>query len=261
MSLRFLNNFPSSQKILTLNEPFVLIDIGARRGFHPIFNNLKSTIKIGFEPDKIECTLLNKNSKNNEHYYPIALSGYDQKVFFYNTKNPGSSGVLPVNKDFFSRFAGGDDLEIISKKEIQTTTLDNFFKSNQINDLDFLKLDTEGFDLMILKGAKNIINEFCLGIQSEVYFNPVRKNLPYLGKVHELMEDYGLNLYILETIKNGRRKYIEKKNINPQSFGQILSGEAIFLRDPLKTNKNSNFNFEWNAEKYKKLLFYMKYLI
>ncbi len=255
MSLDFLNNFPSSQKILSLNDPFVLIDIGARRGFHPIFNNLKSIIKIGFEPEKKECDLLNSNKNNNEYYYPVALSDAEQKILFYNSKNLGASGLLKPNYDYFSRFAGAENLEITSKDEVQTTTLDNFSKLNQINDLDFMKIDTEGFDLMILKGAEEIIKNFCLGVQSEVYFNPVRENLPYFGKIHELMEEYGLNLYVLEPLKNGKRKYIEKKNIHPFSYGQILSGEAIFLRDPFKKNKRDSFRFQWNIEKYKKLIF------
>ncbi len=255
MSLNFLNNFPSSQKILSFNDPFVLIDIGARRGFHPIFNNLKSIIKIGFEPEKKECDLLNANKNNNEYYYPVALSDAEQKILFYNSKNLGASSLLKPNYDYFSRFAGAENLEITSKDEIQTTTLDNFSKSNQINDLDFMKIDTEGFDLMILKGAEEIIKNFCLGVQSEVYFNPVRENLPYFGKVHELMEEYGLNLYVLETIKNGKQKYVKKKNIHPFSYGQILFGEAIFLRDPFIKSKNNNLKFQWNIEKYKKLIF------
>jgi len=256
MSLNFLNNFPSSQKILKFNQPFVLIDIGARRGFHPVFNNLKSIIKIGFEPEKKECDLLNSNKNINEYYYPVALSNANQKISFYNTKNAGSSGILPPNQDFFSRFAGADDLEVTSKEEIETTTLDNFYKLNQINDLDFLKLDTEGFDLMILKGAEDIVKNFSLGVQSEVYFNPVRENVPYFGKVHELMEKYGLNLYILETGKNGRRKYVEKKNIHKFSCGQILFGEAFFLRDPFKKmNRIPSSKFKWSIEKYKKLIF------
>jgi len=44
MSINSLNNFPSSQKLLTLREPFYLFDIGARRGFHPVFT--KVTPKI-----------------------------------------------------------------------------------------------------------------------------------------------------------------------------------------------------------------------
>lgn len=254
MSL-ILNNFPNTQKILSLNQPFVLIDVGARRGFHPIFNKLKSTIKIGFEPEKKECDRLNEKKNINEYYYPVALSNIDQKISFYNSKNPGSSGVFLVNKDFFSRFVGGDNLEVTSIEEIYTTTLDNFSKSKQINDLDFLKIDTEGFDLMVLKGAKDIVNQFCLGVQSEVHFNPVHKNSPYFGKVHELMEEYGLNLYILEPIKTVRRKYAEKKNINPLSYGQVLHGEAVFLRDPLKKSKHNDFNFQWTVEKYKKIFF------
>ncbi|WP_438964724.1 hypothetical protein [Winogradskyella sp.] len=55
MSINKLNNFPSPQKLLNPREPFYLFDIGARRGFHTVFNNFKPIIKIGFEPEKDDC--------------------------------------------------------------------------------------------------------------------------------------------------------------------------------------------------------------
>jgi hypothetical protein len=57
MSINSLNNFPLSQKLLKSSEPLYLFDVGARRGFHPVFNNFKPIVKIGFEPSKIECDI------------------------------------------------------------------------------------------------------------------------------------------------------------------------------------------------------------
>ena len=36
--------------------------------------------------------------------------------------------------------------------------LDDFVKKNLINHIDFLKIDTEGYEFEVLKGSKNIIN-------------------------------------------------------------------------------------------------------
>ena len=38
-------------------------------------------------------------------------------------------------------------------KEVQTVTLETFCKDKQITFFNFLKIDTEGFDLNVLKGA------------------------------------------------------------------------------------------------------------
>ncbi len=254
MSINLLNNFPSSQKILKPTAPFYFFDVGARRGFHPVFNNYKPIVKIGFEPSKKECDLLNLNKKNNENYYQVALGNSNEIISFYNSKNPGSSSLLEPNASYFSRFAEADNLDVISKDEIQTTTLDTFIKNNEIKDCDFIKIDTEGFDLMVLEGALDTLAKSCIGVMSEVYFNPVRKNLPLFGKTHDLMEKHGLSLYALETFRNGKREFVKKNNLDPFEIGQIVWGDAVFLRDPIKLQGNSK-KFEWNLEKYKKLLF------
>lgn len=254
MSINKLNNFPSSQKLLNPREPFYLFDIGARRGFHPVFNNFKPIIKIGFEPEKDECALLSSNKNADEHYYPIALGNQEESINFYNCKNPGSSGLLEPNNNYWSRFAEADNLEVSSISKIETTTLDNFTQNHSIKDCDFVKIDTEGFDLLILEGGAKTITNNSLGVMTEVYFNPVRKNLSFFGKTHELMEEYGLSLYILETFNNGKREFVKQNNINAFDTGQIIWGDALFLRDPLMEN-NLDSKFNWTLEKYKKLIF------
>ena len=43
------------------------------------------------------------------------------------------------------------------QKKVKVVTLDNFCKSKKINKIDFLKIDVEGFEYMVLLGSKNII--------------------------------------------------------------------------------------------------------
>lgn len=84
MSVKNINNFPESTSVLSLQEPFVLIDVGARRGFHPIFNSFNQIEKIGFEPNRDECDLLNtKSCEEQERYFPVALgSKAEDRLFF-----------------------------------------------------------------------------------------------------------------------------------------------------------------------------------
>lgn len=43
--------------------------------------------------------------------------------------------------------------------QISVTTLDNFCNKNSIDQIDFLKIDTEGFELEVLLGAKKMLSE------------------------------------------------------------------------------------------------------
>ena len=46
-----------------------------------------------------------------------------------------------------------------SEINVQTQTLDNFCLSEKIENIDVLKIDTEGNDLNVLKGAKKLLSE------------------------------------------------------------------------------------------------------
>lgn len=57
----------------------------------------------------------------------------------------------------------------------------------------FLKLDTQGFDLQVAKGAGDRLKEF-LGIQSEVSFSPLYAKSPMFAEVVKYYEDQGFIL-------------------------------------------------------------------
>ena len=255
MSVDNINNFPESTKILELDKPFVLIDVGARRGFHPVFNNFNPVQKIGFEPNEQECSFLNSNkSDESERYFPVGLGSKHEERKFYNTKNPGSSGIFPPNVKYWSRFTGSNALDLVSEDIIKTEPLDSFLQKIDIKDCDFLKIDTEGFEQHIIDGGRQIITENVLGVLCEVYFNPVREGGAKFGDIHNTLDAYGLSLYELSPLKICKKTYlIDKKNtIRPDSIGQLVWGDAVFLRDPMKDTESDLF--QWDLDKYKKLI-------
>lgn len=255
MSVKGINNFPESTRILLLDKPFVLIDVGSRRGFHPVFNNFNLVQKIGFEPNEEECSLLNLNkSDESEHYFPVALGSKHEERKFYNSKNPGSSGLLPPNAKYWLRFAECESLDLVSEDIIRTDTLDSFLEKVNIKDCDFLKIDTEGFEQHIIDGGLQIIKKNALGVLCEVYFNPVREGGAKFGDIQNTLDDCGLNLFDITLSKIVRKTYFkDKKNkIRPDSAGQLVWGDAIFLRDPMRHTDSDHF--QWDVDKYKKLI-------
>ncbi len=133
---------------IKFNNKDIVIDCGANYG--DIFNwfqinNLKINY-ISFEPSprEFECLILNCiNQKNNN------LGLFDKEGFF----------------DFFIKSDGGDSSIIepsagyTKKIKIKTTTLSNYINQNNIKNVKLFKVEAEGLELEILKGAKDVLHK------------------------------------------------------------------------------------------------------
>ena len=57
----------------------------------------------------------------------------------------------------------------------------------------FLKMDTQGYDLEVMKGAKSSIKEI-IALQSEISVNPIYEHMPYYLQSLEYYEALGFRL-------------------------------------------------------------------
>jgi len=137
-----------------LKKGSIVFDIGANIGIY----SLTASINIGdkgkvysFEPSDwaynrlIENISLNKFK--NVEYFKIGVSDKKGIVKFYKCADDAynSLGSRPMI----------DVKEII---EIEVDSLDHFCEERKIKKIDILKIDAEGADYLVLKGAKKIIN-------------------------------------------------------------------------------------------------------
>ena len=177
--------------ILAKNKVKYCLDVGAHNGeYSKKLLEIKETRVIAFEPMKQSF----ENLKKLTDYYPaqfqcfnLALSdriGF-QKIYF-TSKNSQlaslSSNLKNIN--FLKK-------KKIHNKKINVTTLDIFEKKNKNlfpKKIDFLKIDTEGNDLCVLKGGINFIKKY------KPKFIQIEMNYHYLFK--------GENLYQFKKILN-----------------------------------------------------------
>lgn len=74
-------------------------------------------------------------------------------------------------------------------------TLDDFCRANSIGQIDVLKIDTQGFDLNVLKGAVGLLqNRRVTAIQVEVNFIPMYKGQPSFLEIHKFLSDLDYRL-------------------------------------------------------------------
>jgi FkbM family methyltransferase len=168
-----------------LKEDSIVIDAGANIGTFSVWaSQIASRGKIyAFEPVGKTFEALRRNT----HYYPQVSvenmglgQSVSQKNIFVNKKSTGGS----VFEDSPFYVAGKSDAgQGGTVEEAKITTVDVFVKERNISKIDFIKIDTEGYEGNILKGAKESIAKWKPVIVMSAYHNPNdKKDLPELLK-------------------------------------------------------------------------------
>ena len=160
-------------------ENKIIFDVGCFRG-NFTKNIIKNENKHGlksrfflFDPNPNVKNYLNQFLKNNEKikYFNLALDNSNtKKKFTLNQffESSGSSLISAHKEDKMYNLSRKAFMQITQpfKKikdyteiEVQTQTLDNFCKDNNIQNIDLLKLDTDGNEFEVLKGAENLLSK------------------------------------------------------------------------------------------------------
>lgn len=158
----FLGGFENNELAIlqaVLKKGSVMIDAGTNIGLYSIIGSrlAGSSGKIfSFEPSKSNYHLLLKNIKLNKAENIVAINkGLGDKVgeqlFLAQNEQTGDA------EKFIARDEKGL-ATVQNTEEIIIETLDNFLLNNHMPQIDFLKIDVEGFEYYVLKGAKNLLN-------------------------------------------------------------------------------------------------------
>jgi len=244
---------------LIKERPLCLIDVGARFGPQPLWQPLLRALKfIGFEFDEQECNRLNAGYRQQNldiKFYPYAIYDSKTRKKFYVTNFPPSSGFIPGNPNFIGRFLTplSNNLEIVKEIEVETITIDNFIKDQQLDYVDFIKIDVEGCEFSVLKGAQEGLSNV-LGVATELNIGPL-KDPDNFSNIDKLLRSYGFHLFDIDIARYPRkalpRGYLSFEGNSckidyPSKYGQILSGDAVYLRDPIFERNNGLKYFAWN---------------
>ena len=175
-------NILKSLKKLNINYIF---DVGSHRGESiDYFIKLKNLKKIqSFEPQKNIFLVLKKKYKNNNKVIlnQIALSQNENYKDFYINDLSSTSSFSRLNKKSLWLKIKNKILNkknpIINKIKIRSLTIDKFIKQKKIKKIDLLKIDTEGHELEVLKGALKTIKEHKVKfILIELHFSKMYQN-------------------------------------------------------------------------------------
>lgn len=180
--------------IINRTKP-VIFDIGANKGQSiKIFTKMfpKSKI-IAFEPNKkLVLYLKNKYSGNRVKIHSFACGSkkiIKQMNFYAETD---LSSFLKIDKNKNNPFK---TVKIINQNKIKIVTLDSYCIKNKVKNIDLLKIDTQGFDLEVLKGAKRVLlNKVVKNVLIEINYISLYKKQASPQAIFTELEKYGFKM-------------------------------------------------------------------
>lgn len=170
-------------KIIELTDPLIF-DVGANVGQSiEVYRKFLSNPKFHcFEPDKNAFEILEKKYSNDKNIKLNSFGLGDKKDFknfnTYLASGKSSFVKLNTNTEYIKyrsavRNVSPKDYFIDSYKQ-SIETLDDYCNSNNINHIDILKIDTQGYDDKVIEGAAGMINKNNIDlIKVEIIFSSV----------------------------------------------------------------------------------------
>ncbi len=222
---------------LLAGTPLVYVDIGARKGRLPTsFRWLRCAHYVGIEADAAECARLVASAKAAHTYIPAVLGRRREPRTFHVTSDAACSSLFEPNHAFLAAFGElGDKFHVERQIHVETVTLDESLQTQGIEAVDFLKLDTQGSELDILRGADHVLRTHVLGVQTEVEFAPMYVGQPLFADIDMFLRDHGFLLFDLSRYRV-RRPTLARE---VPTRGQLLWGHALYLRAPDTLDENT----------------------
>jgi FkbM family methyltransferase len=175
-----------------------VIDVGANAGQYRRFLADEvgfDGLVASFEPIPALAEKLRRESGGNPRWIVenCALGSSPGTMTFNIMENSEFSSFLSPMDDSTASFGGANKVQ--QTVEVDVKVLDEIIPrlrergSRNI----YLKLDTQGFDLEVLKGAERSLAAVC-GLQSEMSVRPIYANMPKYSEVIAFLEQRGFIL-------------------------------------------------------------------
>ncbi|WP_165785175.1 FkbM family methyltransferase [Aliarcobacter cryaerophilus] len=200
--------------IESLEEDSVFYDIGASNGIFSVYAMQKSLKVFSFEPEIQNFSLLGANSYLNKN------SKHQHKLFNIAISDKNSIGNM-----FIAKFEGGGHMKILDKakkvgekenfipdftQNVLTYNLDSFIEKYSLPAPEHIKIDVDGAEMAVIKGAINTL-----------------KNKTLKSIFIELEDNNKYTIEIINIIK--KSGFIESKKVQVQNYEGL--NNYIFTRN------------------------------
>ena len=180
----------------------IVLDVGAHKGesINLFLSNFKIKTIYSFEASPITFKILsdkidyfrNKFKSSKLIIENYAIGAVREKVLLKQLKESSSSTIRNLNENskYFKKklFFLQDDKKgsFFKEIEVEQIKLSDYLINHNISNVDFLKIDTEGYEFEVLTGAKEVLSKISIVLFEHHYDDMITKNYKF-SDIHNLL--------------------------------------------------------------------------
>jgi FkbM family methyltransferase len=173
------------ERFRKISKMDVVIDVGAHVGVFTLKSGSIASKVISIEPDPHNFKLLSLNIRlnrmNNIVPVNIAVADYNGKAKLYLGSQSGLHSLLKASHHSI---------------DVEVKKLDDLIKELKVERISFLKIDVEGAEFLVLKGALNILKKYKPFISMEYHYESEKsKILSLLKSLNYFYQEDGGYIY------------------------------------------------------------------
>jgi FkbM family methyltransferase len=185
------NPFRDMQRLIGRERASVIFDVGANVGDTiEAFRAVMPQVEIhAFEPGPDTFRKLQErcSAMPNLFLNGVAMGAAPATAEFVEYTDPHMSSFLEPGLDSWS--------EIKRRIQVKVNTVDEYCDEHRIDSIDVLKLDAQGFDLEVIKGAKRLLSDRRVHfIYMEIIFSQLYEGQPRADEILRFLADRGFVL-------------------------------------------------------------------
>ena len=214
-----------SDALMIRHAPLTIIDIGAMGGAHERWSRFPNAKIVGFEPNQEEflklkssksCRWLNTGVAQEKGIFDLHITRYPTNI---SLLKPNLALIKTLDFD-------AADFEIEKTVPVSCDALDSICDKNAVRP-DFIKADTQGTELQILRGAEALLRGSVFAVEVEVEFVPLYESQPLFPDVHSYLINLGFQLMDLGNM-------VHVKGRHSREFGgpksNLIAADALYFR-------------------------------
>ena len=211
---------------------------GATVSFPAIPHFSESIYNVTYDADESCVAEIERRWKIRSKVLPYCLADKKRQSSFYLNFCPFTSSTFPFNDAFgnyyeekrlnYSDYVFKKSFEPQREVVLTTETIDGLFEEQKIPQVDFLSIDTQGAELLILEGGTEMLANTTVAVFCEVSFVDLYRGAPLFGDLDSFMRKKGFLLAGLAPMTFGYKRIPRKF----RGLGMPLQGEALYLIKP-----------------------------